>query len=159
MFEGNGATRGVRRKLDKWCKKRKEKRSVRNNKKRKTVFRLFLLDVFIIPQCETSLDVFSAGMLPKAAWGNREDCDFSYPRQGESGQGPGNYCTFVCNYRHLRTQQTFTYLEKGLWKVHAGSSNPGVSFFCILLQWNEITNKVQQIKWIVDSLCHSVWYT
>lgn len=41
--------------------------------------------VFLTKTC----DAFSAGMLPQAAGGNREDRDLAHQGQGESSQGPG----------------------------------------------------------------------
>lgn len=43
-------------------------------------------------------DVISAGMLPQAARGNREDRDLSHQRQGEPGQGPGAFVVIVHDF-------------------------------------------------------------
>lgn len=62
-------------------------------------------------------DVFSAGMLPQAARGNREDRDLSHQRQGESGQGPGAFVILVHDFFlesqvHYTAERSFTHSYK-----------------------------------------------
>lgn len=49
--------------------------------------------------------MFSAGMLPHAAWGNWENCHVSHPRQRESGQGSGLFCYCLVTTQRQQTKQ------------------------------------------------------